>query len=162
MLSGASTQRFMSDSSRSWTPVQPSDAPPPAGAYSPGVRVGNLLFVSGQVPRDPVTGELAGDDIATQTRRTMQNLERVLHAGGATLRDVVSVTVHLADESEWGTFDATYREFMTPPFPTRTVVGARLRGIKVEITAVAWLAIAAGFTGLYLHQRLRDSATAGG
>jgi reactive intermediate/imine deaminase len=127
----------MSESTRRWTPIQPSDAPPPAGAYSPGVRVGNLLFVSGQVPRDPVTGELAGDDIETQTRRTMQNLERVLHAGGATLQDVVSVTVHLADEGDWAAFDRTYREFMTPPFPTRTAVGARLRGIKVEITAIA-------------------------
>jgi len=75
----------------------------------------------------------------TQTRRTMRNLERVLAAGGATLRDVVSVTVHLADEGDWGAFDATYREFMTPPFPTRTVVGARLRGILVEITAIAWV-----------------------
>lgn len=130
----------MSDTARSWTPIQPSDAPPPAGAYSPGVRVGNLLFVSGQVPRDPITGALAGEDIASQVRRTMQNLERVLAAGGAALRDVVSVTVHLADEGDWGAFDVVYREFMTPPFPTRTVVGARLRGIKVEITAVAWLA----------------------
>jgi len=129
----------MSDATRSWTPIQPSDAPPPAGAYSPGVRVGNLYFVSGQVPRDPVTGELAGDDIETQVRRTMQNLQRVLHAGGATLTDVVSVTVHLADEKDWGAFDGVYREFMTPPFPTRTVVGAQLRGIKVEITAVAWI-----------------------
>jgi 2-iminobutanoate/2-iminopropanoate deaminase len=130
----------MSDTARSWTPIQPSDAPPPAGAYSPGVRVGNLLFISGQVPRDPVTGALAGEDIAAQVRGTMRNLERVLAAGGATLRDVVSVTVHLADEGDWGAFDAAYREFMRPPFPTRTVVGARLRGIKVEITAVAWLA----------------------
>lgn len=128
-----------SESDRTWTPVQPSDAPAPAGAYSPGVRAGNLLFVSGQVPRDPVTGALDGDDVVQQTRRTMRNLERVLTAGGATLRDVVSVTVHLADEGDWAAFDATYREFMTAPFPTRTVVGARLRGILVEITAVAWL-----------------------
>jgi enamine deaminase RidA (YjgF/YER057c/UK114 family) len=115
-----------SESDRTWTPVQPSDAPPPAGAYSPGVRVGNLFFASGQVPRDPVTGALDGDDVVTQTRRTMRNLERVLAAGGA-------------DEGDWGAFDATYREFMTPPFPTRTVVGARLRGILVEITAIAWV-----------------------
>lgn len=128
-----------SESDRTWTPVQPSDAPPPAGAYSPGVRVGNLLFVSGQVPRDPVSGALDGTDVVTQTRRTMRNLERVLAAGGATLRDVVSVTVHLADEDDWGAFDTTYREFMSVPFPTRTVVGARLRGILVEITAIAWV-----------------------
>lgn len=129
----------MSDATRSWTPIQPSDAPSPAGAYSPGVRVGNLYFVSGQVPRDPVTGELAGPDIETQVRRTMQNLQRVLRAGGAALTDVVSVTVHLADAADWGAFDSVYREFMTPPFPTRTVVGAQLRGIKVEITATAWI-----------------------
>lgn len=130
----------MNDHSRSWTPVQPPDVPPPAGAYSPGVRAGNLLFVSGQVPRDPSTGELAGPDIETQTRQAMQNLIRVLSRGGATLRDVVSVTVHLADEGDWGAFDAVYREFMTPPYPTRTTVAAGLRGIKVEITAIAHLA----------------------
>jgi reactive intermediate/imine deaminase len=130
----------MSDITRSWTPIQPSDIPPPAGAYSPGVRVGNLLFISGQVPRDPATGVLYGEDITSQVRGTMANLERVLSAGGATLCDVVSVTVHLADEGDWGAFDAVYREFMPPPYPTRTVVGARLRGIRVEITAVAWIA----------------------
>lgn len=117
--------------------MQPSDIPPPAGAYSPGVRAGNLLFVSGQVPRDPSTGALAGDDIIAQTRQVMQNLHRVLRAGGAEYTDIVSVTVHLADEKDWAEFDATYREFMSAPFPTRTVVGARLRGILVELTAIA-------------------------
>lgn len=130
----------MSDQTRSWTPVQPSTAKPPAGAYSPGVWAGNLYFVSGQVPRDPQTGDLVGPDIETQVRATMQNLERVLSAGNVTLRDLVSVTVHLADESDWPVFDRVYREFMTAPFPTRTVVGARLRGILVEITAIAWKA----------------------
>jgi 2-iminobutanoate/2-iminopropanoate deaminase len=128
----------MTDDMRSWTPVQPSSTKPPAGAYSPGVWAGNLYFVSGQVPRDPQTGELVGDDIESQVRGTMQNLQRVLDAGNVTLRDVVSVTVHLADESDWPTFDRVYREFMSPPFPTRTVVGAKLRGILVEITATAW------------------------
>ncbi len=128
----------MSDHTRSWTPVQPSTTKPPAGAYSPGVWAGNLYFTSGQVPRDPNSGELVGPDIESQVRGTMHNLERVLQAGNVTLRDVVSVTVHLADESDWPAFDRVYREFMTPPFPTRTVVGAKLRGILVEITAVAW------------------------
>lgn len=129
----------MNDHSRSWTPVQPPDTPPPAGAYSPGVRAGNLLFISGQVPRDPATGVLAGEDIESQTRQTMQNLVKVLARGGATLRDVVSVTVHLTSQDDWNAFDAVYREFMTPPYPTRTTVGAQLRGIKVEITAIAHL-----------------------
>lgn len=128
----------MSDENRSWTPIQPPENRPPAGAYSPGVWAGNLFFVSGQVPRDPNTGDLLGSDIESQVRGTMQNLERVLAAGNVTLRDLVSVTVYLANESDWPIFDRVYREFMTPPFPTRAVVGARLRGILVEITAIAW------------------------
>lgn len=129
----------MTDRDRPWSPVTLPDLPPPAGAYSPAVRAGNLLFVSGQTPRDPATGLVAGTGVAEQARITLRNLERVLAAAGATLRHVVSVTVHLADEREWGTFDAVYREVFTAPFPTRTVVGASLRGIDVEITAIAWL-----------------------
>ncbi len=112
-------------------------AKPPAGAYSPGVWAGDLFFVSGQVPRDSVTGELAGRDIESQVRATMQNLARVLAAAELGLHDIVNVTVHLADEGDWPAFDRIYREFMDNPFPTRTVVGAGLRGILVEITAIA-------------------------
>lgn len=126
---------------RAWTPVTlGGDVPPPKGAYSPGVRAGDLLFVSGQVPRDPRTGALVGEgDVAAQTRQTLDNLAGVLAAAGASLADVVSLTVHLADTDDWGTFDAVYRTVMPPPYPTRTVVGAALRGILVEVTAVAWL-----------------------
>ena len=130
-----------SGASRAWTPISlGADVPPPKGAYSPGVRAGDLLFVSGQVPRDPRTGALVGeDDVTAQTRQTFANLQGVLAAAGATLADVVSVAVHLARVDDWAAFDAVYREVMTPPFPTRTVVGAELRGILVEITAVAYL-----------------------
>jgi 2-iminobutanoate/2-iminopropanoate deaminase len=104
------------------------------------VRAGDFLFVSGQVPRDPRTGALVGEgDVTAQTRQTLANLAAVLAAGGASLRDVVSVTVHLAHVDDWGAFDAVYRETFAPPFPTRTVVGAALRGILVEVTAVAYL-----------------------
>lgn len=116
------------------------DVPPPAGAYSPGVRAGNLFFVSGQVPRDPRTGALVGDDVAEQSRQVLRNLEAVLRAGGAALSDVVAVTVYLADEGDWGTFNDVYRATFRPPYPTRTVVGARLRGILVELSAVAVVA----------------------
>lgn len=115
------------------------DVPLPAGAYSPGVRAGNLLFVSGQVPRDPATGALVGDDVVSQTRQTLANLERVLIAGGATLNNVVGVTVYLVDENDWGAFDQCYRTVFSAPFPTRAVVGAQLRGIMVEISAVAYI-----------------------
>jgi 2-iminobutanoate/2-iminopropanoate deaminase len=126
---------------RHWQPVTLGpDVPPPAGAYSPGVRAGNLLFVSGQVPRDPRTGAVVGDDVETQSRQVLANLEGVLRAGGATLADVVAVTVYLADEGDWGTFNEVYRATFQPPYPTRTVVGARLRGILVELSAVAVVA----------------------
>jgi 2-iminobutanoate/2-iminopropanoate deaminase len=126
------------DNTRTWTPVVLPDLPPPAGAYSPGVRTANgLLFVSGQTPRNPATGQIEGVTVEEQTRVTLANLERILLAGGATLRDVVSVTVYLADEKDWGTFDTVYRTVFSAPFPTRAVVGASLRGILVEIAAVA-------------------------
>jgi 2-iminobutanoate/2-iminopropanoate deaminase len=128
----------MADGSRTWDPVTlGEDHPPPKGAYSPAVRAGALLFVSGQVPRDPRTGEVVGGDVAAQARRTLENLRLVLAAGGATLDDVVSVTVYLADENDWGTFNEVYREAFSPPYPSRTVVGAGLRGVLVEISAVA-------------------------
>ena len=129
------------DPARAWTPVTlGGDVPPPKGAYSPGARAGDFLYVSGQVPRDPRTGELVGgDDVAAQARQTLANLRGVLEAAGASLRDVVSVSVHLAHVDDWGAFDAVYRETFQAPFPTRTVVGAALRGILVEVTAVAYL-----------------------
>jgi 2-iminobutanoate/2-iminopropanoate deaminase len=75
--------------------------------------------------------------VEEQTRVTLANLERIVRAGGATLADVVSVTVYLADEKDWGTFDAVYRTVFSPPYPTRAVVGASLRGILVEVSAIA-------------------------
>jgi 2-iminobutanoate/2-iminopropanoate deaminase len=123
---------------RDWNPVSlPPDVPAPKGAYSPGARVGDLVFVSGQVPRDLRTGELVGDDIRAQSRGVLANLRRVLEAGGASLDDVVAVTVYLADVEDWGTFNEVYRETFSHPYPTRTVVGAQLRGILVEVNAVA-------------------------
>ena len=96
-----------------WTPITlGTDVPPPKGAYSPGVRAGDLVFVSGQVPRDPRTGELVGADVAAQTRQVLANVRGVLEAAGATLRDVVAVTVWLTNVDDWGTFDAVYREYM--------------------------------------------------
>ena len=131
---------------RRWTPValgpdvaSGAPAPAPKGAYSPGVRAGDFVFVSGQVPRDPRTGALVGADVRTQTRQTLANVAGVLAAAGASLADVVSVTVHLADVGDWAAFDGVYRETFAPPYPTRTVVGAALRGILVEITAIAYV-----------------------
>lgn len=128
-----------SSGARSWSPVYLPDLPLPLGAYSPGVRAGPLLFIAGQTPRDPATGTIVGDDTVTQTRQVLANLAGVLAAAGGSLANLVAVTVHLADVAEWGDFDRAYREVMRTPFPTRTVVGSSLRGIRVEISAIAWL-----------------------
>ncbi len=129
----------MSASDRHWTPVTLPDLPPPAGAYSPGVRAANLLFVSGQVPRDPATGQLVGTTIEEQTRATLANVERVLRTGGATLEHVVSVTIYLTDEDNWGAVNDIYKTVFSAPYPTRAVVGASLRGILIEISAIAYI-----------------------
>jgi 2-iminobutanoate/2-iminopropanoate deaminase len=128
----------MTDEPRRWQAITlPSDYPAPAGAYSPAVRAGDLLFVSGQVPRDPRTGQVEGADVVAQSRRVLENLRLVLEAGGARLNDVISVTVYLADENDWATFNEVYRAAFRPPYPTRTVVGAQLRGVLVEVSAIA-------------------------
>ncbi len=130
----------MSTTDRDWTPIVLPTVPAPAGAYSPGVRAGSLLFVSGQTPRDPATSQIIGTTIEEQTRVTLANVERILKAGGATLQQVVSVTVYLSDEDNWGRFNEVYKTVFTAPYPTRAVVGAQLRGIMVEISAVAYIA----------------------
>jgi 2-iminobutanoate/2-iminopropanoate deaminase len=129
----------MTQRERQWQPVRlGGDVPPPAGAYSPAAKAGGFVFVSGQVPRDPVSGELVGDDIETQTAQVIANVGRALEAAGASLADVVSLTVYLADIDDWGRFNAAYKELMPSPYPTRTALGADLRGILIEISAVAF------------------------
>jgi 2-iminobutanoate/2-iminopropanoate deaminase len=123
---------------RSWEEVGSPDIPPPAGAYTRGVRAGDFLFISGQVPRDFQSGELLGDTVAAQTRAVIGNLRRVLEAAGSRLGDVVSMNVYLQDIADWSAFDSVYRELFDPPYPSRTAVGATLRGILVEISAVAY------------------------
>src|SRR5688500_18000848 len=131
----------MAQEPRSWQPVTLGpDAPSPVGAYSPGARAGRLLFVSGQVPKDPRTGKIEGDTVASQARRTLETVRAVLKAGGASRRDVVRVTVYLAAEQDWDACDAVYMTVFEPPHPAREVVGAGVRGILVEISAVAWIA----------------------
>lgn len=124
--------------SRSWTPADlPAEFPPPVGAYSPAARAGNLVFISGQVPKDPRTGAVVGTDVREQTKQVFANAERALNAAGATLEDVVSVTAYLARMDDWREFDETYRQILRPPYPTRTTVGADLRGFLVELTLIA-------------------------
>lgn len=112
------------------------DMPAPAAPLSHAIAAGPLLFVSGQIPRDPTTKTIP-DGIEAQTRVVIQNIERVLRAGGATLHDVVKVTAHLADLRDRDAFNRVYRELMPEPFPARTTVGSQLEGIRVEIDVIA-------------------------
>jgi 2-iminobutanoate/2-iminopropanoate deaminase len=128
-------------SERAWTPVTPGpDAVPPAGAYSPAVRAGPFIFLSGQVPKDPRTGEMVQGDVQEQTRVVLDNCRRLLEAAGASLDDVVAVTAWLSSMDDWQAFDDVYRTYFTEPRPTRTAVGVELRGFDVEITMVAYTA----------------------
>src|SRR5215510_6918436 len=82
--------------------ISPPGVPAPRGPYSPAVRAGDFIFVSGQVPVDPATQQLISGDIATETRRVLENVQGVLAGCGATMRDVVKCTVFLADTKDFG------------------------------------------------------------
>lgn len=119
-------------------PVTSTKAPRPAGAYSQAVVAGGFVFVSGQVPREPSTG-IVPDGIEAQTRLVLRNLNALLEAAGASLKDVVKITAHLADLTMFDEFNRTYSESFVQPFPTRTTVGSQLRGVLVEVDAIAVL-----------------------
>jgi 2-iminobutanoate/2-iminopropanoate deaminase len=109
------------------------------GPYSHGVVAGDLLFLSGQTPLDPATGELVGGGIAAQTRQCLTNLETVLEAAGLGLDDVVKCNVYLVDMACFGEMNAAYSEQFDEPYPARTTVavaGLPL-GADVEIELVA-------------------------
>ena len=115
------------------------DAPAAIGTYSQAVRAGQLLFVSGQVPLDPATGQMVEGDIAAQTRRVFDNLAAVLKAGGRSFADVVRTTVFLADMNDFATVNEVYGTYFTEPYPARaTVQVARLpKDARVEIDVIA-------------------------
>lgn len=128
------------DNNRNWQPFHFDGGSGSVGAYSPAAIAGNTLYISGQVPLDPATGEVLGDrPFADQARLTLQNLKRVVEAAGSNLANVVQVTVYLADHGDWAEFNDIYQEFFTTPYPARAVVGAELSGFSVEATAVAVL-----------------------
>jgi 2-iminobutanoate/2-iminopropanoate deaminase len=125
---------------RRWTPhFLPADVPLPVGAYSPAIRAGDFVYVSGQVPRDPRTGALVGTTVETQAAQVLANIREALHAAGASLDHVVNATVYLANDDDWSAMNDFWRTAFTPPYPTRTTVGAGLRGILVEVSVIAYV-----------------------
>jgi len=119
--------------------VSSPDAPKAIGPYSQAVRAGQLLFVSGQVPLDPATGQIVSGDIAAQTRRVFDNLGAVLKAGGRSFADVVRTTVFLADMNDFAAVNEVYGTYFSEPYPAgATVQVARLpKDARVEIDVIA-------------------------
>ena len=119
--------------------VSTPSAPKAIGPYSQAIRAGSLLFVSGQVPIDPATGQIVSGDIAAQTHRVFQNIGEILKAGGASFDHVVRTTVFLADMNDFAAMNEAYATYFTTPAPARaTVQVSRLpRDARVEIDVIA-------------------------
>jgi 2-iminobutanoate/2-iminopropanoate deaminase len=121
--------------------VHAPGAPAAIGPYSPAIRAGGLLFISGQIPLRPETGELVGGDVTTQTEQVMRNIAALLQAAGAGFEHVVRTTVFLTDLTDFTAMNEVYGRYVVAPPPARaTVQVARLpRDVKVEIDAIAVL-----------------------
>jgi 2-iminobutanoate/2-iminopropanoate deaminase len=119
--------------------VTSAKVPKPAGPYSPAIIANGFVFVSGQVPVDPVTGQLVEGDITAQTERVMENIKLVLEAAGSSLDRVVKTSVFLKDMNEFGAMNAVFARYFTVDPPARaTVEASRLpRDVRVEIEAIA-------------------------
>jgi 2-iminobutanoate/2-iminopropanoate deaminase len=121
--------------------VSTSSAPRALGPYSQAIRAGQFLFVSGQVPLDPSTGELVAGSIADQTRRALENIGEILKAAGSSFQQVVRTTVYLADLADFPAMNETYATFFAAPQPARsTIQAAKLpKDSRIEIDAIAFL-----------------------
>ena len=119
--------------------IATNEAPHAIGPYSQAVRSGNLLFLSGQIPLDPKSGNLIEGDFSAQSRRVFDNLRAVLKAAGADFRNVTRATVYLTDLNNFQTLNAIYGEYFGSHKPARSTVGvAQLpRGAAVEIDLIA-------------------------
>lgn len=124
------------------TSIFTDQAPKAIGPYSQAVRAGNTVYLSGQIPLDPKSGELVKGDIATETRRVFDNLKAVAGAAGDGLQDVVRVTVYLVDLGDFAKVNEVMAEYFKEPYPARVTIGvaALPRGARVEIDAVMVLA----------------------
>ena len=121
-------------------PLSPPGVPAPRGPYSPAVRAGDFIFVSGQGPVDPVTNEMRLGDIRQETRIVLSNIQRILEGCGATIADVVKCSVFLADGTDFAAMNEVYVEYFGANKPARTTVACRfaIPGMKVEIDCIAY------------------------
>jgi 2-iminobutanoate/2-iminopropanoate deaminase len=122
------------------TAISSPRAPKAIGPYSSALRAGDWLFVSGQVPIEPATGQMIDGDIAAQTRRVLDSVGALVSDAGLTLADVVRTTVFLADMNDFAAMNEIYRTYFSEPYPARsTVQAARLpRDARIEIDVIAF------------------------
>lgn len=123
------------------TAIETNGAAAAIGPYSQAVRVGTLLFVSGQVPLDPATGKLVGSDIGEQTHRVMHSIEAILGAAGITFAEVARTTVYLIDLGDFPAMNEVYAGYFSHPAPARSTVevSGLPKGARLEIDVVAAL-----------------------
>lgn len=121
--------------------IHTDSAPAAIGPYSQAIQIGDLLFVSGQVPIDPSTGAIVEGDVKAQAQQSLNNLKAILNAAGTNMGAVVKTTVFLADMNDFAAMNEVYAQFFQEPFPARSAVhAARLpKDAKVEIEAIAQL-----------------------
>ena len=121
--------------------VSSRDAPAAIGPYSQAVRAGGLLFISGQIPLDPESGEVVNGDVSAQTHRVMRSLGAILEAADAGFDNVVRTTIFLTDLGDFARVNEVYGSYFTAPAPTRATVqvAALPKGVSVEIDAIAHL-----------------------
>lgn len=119
--------------------VSTQKAPAAIGPYSQAIKTGNLVFVSGQLPVDPSTGNFAGEDIKSLTRQSLENIKSILSAAGTDMAHVVKTTVFLADMSDFAAMNEVYSEYFTVPFPARSAVAVKTlpKNARVEIECIA-------------------------
>lgn len=120
--------------------IKTESAPQPLGAYSQAVKVGNWLFISGQLPLNPSTGELISENITEQAKQVFENLRAVLKAAGMDLKNIVKITLYLRNLEDFPTINKIYEEYFREVLPARSTIQAiPPRNAGLEVDAVACL-----------------------
>lgn len=119
--------------------ISTKNAPAAIGPYSQAIKVGNLIYTSGQIPIDPATGTLVAGGIKEQTRQSLLNVQAILKEAGISMSSVVKTTVFMADMNDFADMNGVYAEFFTEPYPARSAVAVKAlpKGALVEIEVVA-------------------------
>jgi len=119
-------------------PIHTDDAPSAIGTYSQAIRAGQLVFLSGQIPLDPASMQIVDGDFAARAHQVFRNLRAVAEAAGATLDDVVKLTIYLTDLNDFAAVNSVMAEYFNEPYPARAALGvaALPKGVDIEAEAI--------------------------